>query len=325
MRKIVTGLVVLVALLAGALWSVSQPDVPRRVLEAKYATAPSQFVMLPDGARAHVRDRGPRDGQALVLIHGSNASLFTWEPWAKRLSDTFRIITVDVPGHGLTGAVPNQDYSQEGMAKFVGEVADALHLERFALGGNSLGGRVAALFAARQPARLTHLILVDAGGIPSKQPETTSLAFRIARTPILSRLLLYITPRSLVVKGLNDAFTHKDIITDGMVDSYWDFVRMEGTRSATIIRLSTRDKGIREQIAKITAPTLILWGEDDHVIPIDVAHEFHAGIPRSKLIVYPETGHVPQEEVPDKSAADVRAFLTGDSAANSGSTSARGR
>src|SRR5437870_3790843 len=106
-------------LLPGVFWYLSQPDIPRAILEARYAGAPSQFVMLPNGTRAHVRDRGPRDALALVLIHGSNASLYTWEPWAKQLSDRFRIITVDLPGHGLTGAVPNRDYTQEGMVKFI--------------------------------------------------------------------------------------------------------------------------------------------------------------------------------------------------------------
>ena len=108
-------------LLPGVFWYLSQPDIPRPILEAKYAGAPSQFVMLPNGTRAHVRDRGPRDALALVLIHGSNASLYTWEPWAKQLSDQFRVVTVDLPGHGLTGAVPNRDYTQEGMVKFIDE------------------------------------------------------------------------------------------------------------------------------------------------------------------------------------------------------------
>ncbi|HYR92353.1 MAG TPA: alpha/beta hydrolase [Terriglobia bacterium] len=300
-----------VVLPAGAFWYFSEADIPRATLEAKYASAPSQFVALPDGARAHVRDRGPRDGRPLVLIHGSNASLFTWEPWAKRLGDTFRVISVDMPGHGLTGAVPDRDYSQEGMVKFVGEVADALGLQRFAIGGNSMGGRIAARFAQLHPDRVTHLVLVDAGGLPSKRVDSSGLVLRLARTPILNRVLLYITPRSLVVDGLNEAILHRDIITDEMINSYWDFVRMEGTRNATITRINTRDKSIKDHIGDIKALTLILWGEEDQVIPIDAGHEFHATIPGSKLIVYPRTGHIPQEEVADASAADVRAFLIG--------------
>jgi pimeloyl-ACP methyl ester carboxylesterase len=311
MRKLVASGGILVVLLAAAFWFFNEPDIPRATLEAKYAMAPSRFVALPDGARAHVRDRGPRDGRALVLIHGSNASLFTWEPWAKRLDDTFRVVTVDMPGHGLTGAVPNSDYSAEGMVKFVGEVANALGLQRFAIGGNSMGGRVAARFAEEHPGRVTHLVLVDSGGLPSKGGDRIPLALRLARTPLVNRLLLHITPRSLVVAGLNDAIVRKGIITEGMIDSYWDFNRMEGTREATIARFNVHDHGVRDGLGDIRAPTLILWGEEDHLIGVDAAHEFQAAIPGSKLIIYPGTGHVPQEEVADASAAEVRTFLNG--------------
>src|ERR1700730_15035602 len=116
MRALLIGLLVIVAVLVGGFLYLNQPDMPRSALEAKYATPPSQFVVLPDGARAHFRDRGPRDAQVLVLLHGSNASLVTWEPWSKALSDRFRVVSVYLPGHGLTGAVPNRDYSQKGMA-----------------------------------------------------------------------------------------------------------------------------------------------------------------------------------------------------------------
>jgi pimeloyl-ACP methyl ester carboxylesterase len=296
-------------ILSGAFWYFSQPDIPRSILEAKYANPPSQFVTLPSGTRAHVRDRGPREAPALVLIHGSNASLYTWEPWVKRLSDRFRVITMDLPGHGLTGAVPNRDYTQEGMVQFVDEVAGIFGLHRFALGGNSMGGRASILFTIKHPERVTHLVLIDSGGLPTKQVEPTPLAYRLMGIPIANRLLLHITPRSLVVDGLNSAIVHKDIITDEMIDRYWDFIRMDGTREATITRGRIRDKRIRDDIPNIKTPTLILWGEDDRTIPVEAAYAFHAAIAGSKLIVYPNTGHVPQEEVADESAMDVRAFL----------------
>jgi pimeloyl-ACP methyl ester carboxylesterase len=309
-RNFIVGLLVLVALIAGAIWYFSEPDIPRATLEAKYNAGPSEFVTLPDGARAHVRDQGPRNAPALILVHGSNASYLTWEPWAKRLSGTFRVVTIDMPGHGLTGAVPNGDYSPEGMAKFVAEVADKLGLQTFALGGNSMGGGVAARFAEEYPARVTHLILVDAGGLPSKQGDRIPLAFRLARVPVVNQILLHVTPRSLVTEGLDDAVIHKEIITDAMIDSYWDFARMAGTREATLARFNLPwDTYIKDHIGDIKAPTLILWGAEDHLIPVEAGHAFAADIKGSKLIVYPGTGHIPQEEVADQSAADVRAFL----------------
>lgn len=312
MRKLLIGLVILVAVVIGAVWAFSVPDIPRSELEAKYATPPSQFIVLPDGARAHVRDQGPKTAPVLVLVHGSNASLFTWVPWVNRLDKDFRVVTLDMPGHGLTGAVPNGDYSQEGMVKFTLEVADKLHLGKFAIGGNSMGGGVVARFTEEHPDRVTKLILVDAAGMPVGFGDKVPLAFRIARTPVLNNMMLYITPRSIVTEGLNDAIIHKEIINDHMVDLYWEFARMEGTRAATLKRFTlpmTND--VATDIGKIKAPTLILWGEQDHLIPVAAAHKFNAAIPGSKLIVYPATGHIPMEEVPDESANAVRAFLNG--------------
>ncbi len=312
MRTFLAIVVVIVAALAGAFYYLSEPDIPRAVLEAKYGTPPSQFVVLPDGARAHYRDRGPRDAQVLLLLHGSDASLFTWEPWSKDLSDRFRVISVDLPAHGLTGAVPDHDYSQKGMAVFVAEFADKLGLTHFALAGNSMGGGVAARFAEMYPARLDHLILVDAGGMPSKMGDKIPLGFKIARMPWMRPVLLHITPRGLFSEGLNDAIVRKSIITDKMVDMYWQFHLMAGSREANAERFATvEDYGyVKDHIGAIKVPTLILWGEEDHLIPVAAAHEFQKAIPGSKLITYPATGHIPMEEVADQSAADVRAFLS---------------
>lgn len=311
MSRILGGVLLLALLVVGAFWLLSGPDIPRATLEAKYSKPPSQFIVLPDGARAHVRDRGPRNATTLVLIHGSNASLFTWEQWTKRLQDKFRIVTMDMPGHGLTGAVPNKDYSQEGMVKFTLEVVDKLGLQRFALGGNSMGGAVAARFAEEHPDRVSQLILVDAGGMSSKEGTRIPLAFRLARMPLLNRVLLHITPRSLVVEGLNDAIVHKKIITNHMINMYWDFARMAGTREATLIRFRLPiDDTVKDHIGDIKAPTLILWGKEDQLIPVETAAAFHAAIPGSKVVSYPKTGHIPQEEVAQQSAADVRAFLS---------------
>jgi len=310
MRGFLIGLIVVAVALAGAFTYLSTPDIPRSALEAKYGEPPSQYLALADGARAHVRDEGPRTAPVLVLIHGSNASLFTWRPWVARLESTFRVVTMDMPGHGLTGAVPSGDYTGRAMVEFVRAVTDKLGIPKFAIGGNSMGGAIAARFAETYPARVTQLILVDAGGMPSKEGDKVPLVFRLARTPILNQALLYITPRSLVVEGLNDAIVRKAIITDAMIDQYWDFARMAGTRAATAARFQEpEDSYIVDHVGAIRMPTLILWGEEDHLIPVVAAHEFAKDVPGAKLIVYPATGHIPQEEVADQSAAEVKAFL----------------
>ena len=229
MRAFFVGLAIVVAALVGAYFYLSVPEIPRATLEAKYGTPPSQFLTLPDGARVHYRDRGPRTAPVLVLVHGSNASLFTWEPWTRRLDDSFRVVAIDMPGHGLTGAVPSNDYSQQGMVEFTKAVADKIGLTKFAIAGNSMGGGVAARFAEEYPDRVTALILVDAGGMPSKQGDHVPIGFRIGRIPVLNKLLLHLAPRAMFKEGLNDSIVHKAVITDAMVDQYWELNRMEGT------------------------------------------------------------------------------------------------
>ncbi|HTQ12575.1 MAG TPA: alpha/beta hydrolase [Rhizomicrobium sp.] len=323
MRNVLIGLIVIAALAAGAFYAFSEPDIPRAALELKYNAPASEFVDLdcaPTASgkamptavaeRAHFRARGPKDGPVLLLLHGSNASFLTWEPWSKILSGEYRVIAVDLPGHGLTGATPCHDYSQEGMVAFVDAFARKEGLKSFALAGNSMGGGVAARFAEEHPGEVSKLILVDAAGMPSKGGSAVPLAFRLARVPVANEILLHITPRSLVTEGLNDAIVHKEIITGKMVDSYWDFARMAGTREATLERFNTPyDNAVAANIAAIRAPTLILWGEEDRLIPVEAAYKFHKAIPGSRLIVYPKTGHIPMEEVAARSAGDVRAFL----------------
>lgn len=312
LRNILLGIAaVVVVTVCGAYIAFHQPDIPRSVLEAKYAGAPSQFVVLNDGARVHYRDRGPAGAPVLVLLHGSNSSLFDWEPWSRILSDGLRVIALDLPGHGLTGAVPNGDYSEQGMTVLVKEFTDKLGLGRFAIGGNSMGGGVAARFAELYPDRVTHLILVDAAGMQSQFGDRIPLAFRLALVPVVNRLLLDITPRWLVVEGLNDAVVRKAILTDRMIDRYWDFARMTGTRQATLIRFRLPpDDFVRDHVGAIKAPTLILWGKEDRLIPVAAAHAWAKAIPGSKLIVYPDTGHLPMEEEAWESAGNVRAFLS---------------
>ncbi len=310
-KYIAFGIAAVLGLILCAAWyELNQPDIPRAALEAKYATAPSQFVVLPDDARVHYRDRGPRDAPVLVLLHGSNSSLFDWESWSKILSDKFRVVTVDLPGHGLTGAVPNGDYSEKGMAVFVKAFADKLGLAKFTIGGNSMGGGVAARFTEMYPGSVTHLILVDAADMQTPFGDRLPLAFRLARIPVLNRLLLHVTPRSLVMEGLNDAIVRKAALTDALIGEYWDFARMRGTREATVARFQLEQDGyVRAHVGAIKAPTLILWGEQDHLIPVAVAHAWANAIPGSKLVIYPVTGHLPMEETAPESAGDVRAFL----------------
>ena len=285
-RWLAGGIAAFAALAAVALWAISEPEVPRAVLEAKYATPPSQFLVLADGTRLHYRDRGPRDGPVLIVLHGFSGSLFIWESWSRALSDRFRVISLDLPGHGLTGAVPSGDYSQGAMVQSVKAVADRLGLDRFALAGVSMGGGVAARFAELYPKRVSHLILIDAAGARTSTRPRLHLSTMAANLPVIDRFFLY-----AVMKRMPE------------------LAHMEGSPQAILehFRLAD-DTYVWNHVGAIKAPVLILWGGNDQVIPIAGAYAWHNAIPGSKLIVYPGAGHVSMADAP-QSARDVREFL----------------
>ena len=286
------------------------PDTDPAAMRAKYGAAPSQFVDAGGGLTVHVRDTGPRDAHALVLVHGSNASLHSWEPWAERLDARFRIVRIDLPGHGLTGGAPGGDYRNTAYADVVDRMTRTLGLTRFAIGGNSMGGGVAWHYALAHPNRVRALILVDSVGQPEPDGGEAPLAFRVARMPVVNRLATTITPRSLIADSLPNAYHDPRLATPAQVDRYWELLRYPGNRAATIERFATpRDAATPAMLRSIAAPTLILWGADDRLIPPSSGRWLAEHILGSRLIVYPAIGHLPMEEAADRSAADVAAFL----------------
>ena len=312
MKRILKGLLglIVIAVIALVIWGYA-PDTDPAAMRAKYAGAPSQFVDVGGGLTVHLRDEGPRDAPVLVLLHGSNASLHTWEPWVARLKGKYRIISYDQPGHGLTGPHPKDDYSPAAFGDVVDKVTAKLGVSRFALGGNSMGGGIAAHYALAHPDRLTALILVDAGGPPDAKPKALPIGFRVAQTPGLRGIMDYITPRSIIDKSIHQTIANQAIINDAMIDRDWELLRYPGNRHATGIRFGMARVPLdAAAFAGFKVPTLILWGEEDTLIPVTAGQWFAKAIPSARLIVYPKIGHIPMEEAADQSAADVDAFLS---------------
>ncbi len=305
-------LLALIALLIIALLYFRTPDTDPAAMRAKYGAPPSQFVDLGNGLTVHLRDTGPRDAPVLMLIHGSNASLHTWEPWAERLGPRYRIIRMDLPGHGLTGASPTRDYTPTGYVDVVERIRAKLAVDRIVLAGNSMGGGVAWHYALAHPEHLRGLILIDSVGQPEPGNAKPPLAFRIARMPVIREIAAAITPRSLIADSLPGVFGDPRLADAAMIDRYWELLRYPGNRTATLDRFALApDRASAAQLAALKLPVLILWGAKDQLIPRASGDWLHARIAGSKLIVYPATGHLPMEERPDESARDVKRFVEG--------------
>lgn len=284
------------------------PDKPVDELKARWARAPSQFVAV-QGLQVHLRDEGPReDPEPIVLLHGTSASLHTWEGWARDLSRTRRVIRFDLPGFALTGPHPKDDYSIDAYVRFVAGVMDALGVQRFVLGGNSLGGQIAWATAHAHPQRVTRLVLVDAAGYPF-EPSSVPIGFQLARIPALAPVLQRTLPRGVVEGSVRNVYGDPSKVTPELVDLYYDMTLREGNRRALGLRMAQRWAVQPERIAQLKLPTLVLWGGQDRLIPPDSAQRFAKDIAGARLVVWNELGHVPQEEDPARTVAEVRRFL----------------
>lgn len=298
-------------LLVVAFLALRTPDTDPQAMRSKYGGPPSQFVSLGEGHTVHLRDEGPRDALPIVLLHGSNADLHTWDPWAQALSDRYRVIRYDQVGHGLTGSTPDGEYSRAAMAADVGRVADALNLDQFVLAGNSMGGGVALEYALADPERVAGLVLVDAAGAPQLEEAKGNIGFALARTPVVNKLMTQVTPRALVESSLEQTVSNKAVVTDATVDRYWELLRYPGNRAATMKRFAAGYAPFdKARLKVLQVPTLVMWGAEDRLIPLSSGRWLAANIPGATLVTYPNIGHIPMEEAAQESAADLAAWLS---------------
>jgi pimeloyl-ACP methyl ester carboxylesterase len=296
-------------LLGAAQWAYA-PDLPADLLVQRYAGKDSTFIDV-GGVRTRVRDTGPPAGNPnaipLVLLHGSLESLDVWDGWIAALAPRARVIAVDLPGHGLTGTWERDEYTIDAYADFVEVLADSLHLDRFALGGHSMGGAVAWSFASTRPERVSQLILVDSAGFPGN--GRAPLSIQLARLPVIGGIGIYFKPDSHARTTLLDVYADPAMVTPERVKRYAELQRYPGNRHATLVRVRNQEALDPSTLKRLDVPTLILWGAKDKWVPPADAFRFQNDIRGSKLALFENAGHNPMEEEPAATAAAVDAFL----------------
>ncbi len=307
---IIAGLLLLLVVLGLGGWiHLRAPDIPAAELAQRYGRANSRYADVGNGIRLHYLESGPVDAPAVLLIHGFGDNSFSWDGWTRVLAPRYHVLAVDLPGHGLSetpaGFIAEPARYADVIDAFLGKIG----LTHAAVAGNSLGGGVAWQLALRHPARVDRLILVDAAGWPTETLKKPPLAFRIMQYKAGRDLLASIDNTPLIRQGLAADVVNKSVLTEPFIQRWADLQRYPGHRP---ILMSLRPGDIaasKEVLAPIKVPTLILWGAEDHIIDPASAKKFADAIPGSELIVYPEVGHLPQLDAPDRSAADVAAFL----------------
>ncbi len=280
----------------------------------QWQLANSEFIDI-DGMQVHIvrstKCANSASVKTIVLLHGTSASLHTWQGWTEALSAEYCVVSMDLPGFGLTGPFVNKttEYTSVNYASFVIEVLDKLNLDKVILAGNSLGGKIAWRMAALYPERVSKLILVNAVGYPAT-PKSIPIGFRLASYPALKPILRNILPRNVVKKSIKSVYADDSQVDEMLVDRYYDLSLRAGNRGALSDRLREFDNvEDQAQIKQLALPTLIMWGAKDDLIPVENAELFHRDIANSQLKIFDNLGHVPHEEDPVTSVAVVKAFL----------------
>jgi len=302
-------LVILIAAISIYVYANKVPGRPVSELSEKWAPQPSQFMDIA-GMQIHLRDEGPKeDPLPILLIHGTSASLHTWNGWTQALTTQRRVIRFDLPAFGLTGPEPNSNYTIEHYAKVVTSVMDALGVEKAILAGNSLGGYIAWATTVLYPKRVEKLALVDASGYPY-DPESVPIGFKVSQNPLMRTLLKDFIPKALVRSSLRNVYGNPDLVTDELVQRYYELATRDGNRKALRERfIQTIPGPLTKRLSEISVPTLIMWGGKDKLIPPKFAQQFKQDIPNSQIVMFDELGHVPHEENPQKTVASFKAFI----------------
>jgi pimeloyl-ACP methyl ester carboxylesterase len=305
---------VVVTLLLGVGLYLYTPDKSRVALEAEYATPPSTFLTI-DGVRLHVRDTGPHDGRALLMLHGFGSSLQTWEAWSQKLSADYRVIRFDLPAFGLTGADPTGDYSDARSFQLIEDLMDRLGVTRATLIGNSMGGGIAWRFAATHAARVDKLVLISPEGFAVPGEDDRPVQPGPEKIPFTLQMMRFVMPTALLRMNIAPSYADTSKLTDAVMDRYRDMLLVAGNRDAILARMMQMPQGRATRLnpvpllRTIQAPTLLLWGDQDQLIPFSNAKDYLAALPHARLAALPSLGHVPQEEAPGVSLPPVQAFL----------------
>lgn len=259
-------------------------------LELKTIEAGGKTISLMESERGN-------DKPTIILVHGFTANKENWIRFAAYLTETYHVVAMDLPGHGDSVKDFNLQYDFSDQVIYVNEIVSYLKIEKFHMAGNSMGGAISALYAVAFPEQVQSLFLIDPAGIHRYDCELTR---RLAEGS-----------NPLIVTCDDDFYELMDFALEEKPFIPWPVTSVMAEKSAAneaINRKIFADfHGIHaysfdDEIKKITAPTMILWGAEDRIIHVDNASVFNQLIPNSQTIVLEGIGHAPMIEVPEKSA-----------------------
>ncbi|MHB8067227.1 MAG: alpha/beta fold hydrolase [Desulfobaccales bacterium] len=253
-------------------------------------------------------------GQPLILLHGFGASAYTWRLLGPKLAEENQVFTIDLKGHGFSDKPQDGKYAVSDQADMVAAFIKDRRLQDVVLIGNSMGGAIALMtyFKMREetPAAVKGLVLIDSAGYPQKMPFFISMARHPWLSALGSKLL---SPRFVTGMVLRKCYFNRDKITDEMIDTYAYYGSMPGASEAvrqTAVQIMPANmEAMIAQYKTVRVPTLIIWGQEDQVVPLEVGRNFKRDIPDAELVILPRCGHIPQEEEPLETRRLIQDFL----------------
>lgn len=306
MKKIIKFLGFLIIVVIIAFLFMIKKDTPIADLVAKYTDKYSKTVEI-EGVKIYYKIEG--SGSPILLIHGTGSCLQTWDDWTKELvKDSFRVIRLDLPGFGLTGPNPTNNYSISYYNNILNKFAEKLMLDSFDVAGNSLGGEIAWRFAVDYPKRVKKLVLLDPAGAPNAGSNNVVFIFKFAQLPIISDLGTMIDPKLMVNNTLEGVYFDKTKITEEKRKLYYDIALREGNRKAFVARIKQKANDKIVSLKLVAQPTLIQWGKEDKLLVVEESKAFEE-IPNHTLHIFDNVGHSPQEEIPQESVKNAIQFL----------------
>jgi pimeloyl-ACP methyl ester carboxylesterase len=257
-----------------------------------------------DGTRLLYIEAG--HGPPVMLLHGLGASVYSWRKTIEPLAIAgYHVVAFDNRGFGASGK-PSAGYGNAALAALVVAVMDSLHFSDAVVVGHSMGGAIAGEVALRYPDRVRGLVLIDAAGYGIRAP----LVLRLARLPFIGAIATALRGRHAVERLLRFTYAKPSRVTPADVDQYYAPVAAPdfGPAFRAVLR-EFNFAALRGRLGAVRAPTLVMWGADDRMIPAALGRAMATDLQRGAFVLVPDAGHDLQEEAPDEVNRTLIAFL----------------
>ena len=277
--------------------SVNWDDVADRVAHSEH----SHFVHV-DGARVHFQEFGDPAKPPIILIHGYTASVYVWKTTAPMLADAgFHVIAIDLLGFGYSEKPSWFDYSIQAQARMISRFMNRIGIGRATVVGSSYGGAVALNLTLDYPEKVEKLVLSDA--VCNNEPKDHPI-LKIVSLPGLGEALtpFLVDSKAFLRYRMQNTLApaNHHMITEDRLESIRRPLHAADGHHSVLATSRNWNAGRLEQDAHlINQPTLIIWGDQDNVIPIKNGYKLHEEILNSRFVILKDCGHVPQEEKSD--------------------------